>query len=85
MKIEERTEILLLVNFLNQVFWDYSNKIYPERLKNRSIESILNLKIRQEKSFYWKKLFLLQISVPERAKRGKTLFLKIKWERGTIN
>ena len=40
--MEKRTEILLLVTFWNQFFSVNSKKIYPERLENRSLASILN-------------------------------------------
>ena len=45
LKIEKRTEILLLATFWNQFFFsDNSKKIYPERFENRLLEcqSFLN-------------------------------------------
>ena len=85
--MEKRTEILLLVTLWNQFFSVNSKKIYPERLENRSLASILN----QNKELISKlddstrKISSLEeiISVEsqcvtEKPKRGKTLFLKIK-------
>ena len=86
-KNEKRTEILLLVTFLNYFFSVNSKKIHPERLENRSLESILN----QNKELISKlddstrKISLLEETISaanqcviEKVKRGKTLFLKIK-------
>ena len=86
-KNEKRTEILLLVTFLNYFFSVNSKKIHPERLENRSLESILN----QNKELISKlddstrKISSLEETISaanqcviEKVKRGKTLFLKIK-------
>ena len=94
LKIGKRTEILLPVTFLSQFFSVNSKKIYPEQLKNRSLGSILN----QNKELITKlhdstrKISSLEEAisvayqcVTEEVKRGKTLFLKVKLEGGTIN
>ena len=86
-KNEKRTEILLLVTFLNYFFSVNSKKIHPQRLENRSLESILN----QNKELISKlddstrKISSLEETISaanqcviEKVKRGKTLFLKIK-------
>ena len=85
--MEKRTEILLLVTFWNQFFSVNSKKIYPERLENRSLASILN----QNKELISKLddstrkissleeiISVVNQCVTEKPKRGKTLFLKIK-------
>ena len=92
--MNKRTDILLLVTFLNHFFSVNSKKIYPEWLENRSLESILN----QNKELISKlddstrnissleeTISAANLCVTEKVKRGKTLFLKIKWEGGTIN
>ena len=91
--MNKRTDILLLVTFLNHFFSVNSKKIYPEWLENRSLASILNKnKVILKLDDSTRKISSLEeiISVAnqcvtEKPKRGKTLFLKIKWEGGTIN
>ena len=84
--MEKRTEILLLVTLWNQFFSVTSKKIYPERLENRSLASILNqnkeliskLDDSTRKISSLEEISVANQCITEKPKRGKTLFLKIK-------
>ena len=75
------------MTLLNQFFSVNSKKIYPERLKNGSLESILNQNkdlisklgdLTRKISSLEETISVANQCVTEKAKRGKTLFLKIK-------
>ena len=75
------------MTFLNQFFSVNSKKIYPERLKNGSLESILNQNkelisklgdLTRKISSLEETISVANQCVTENPKRGKTLFLKIK-------
>ena len=79
---------------MNQFFSVNSKKVYPEQLENRSIDSILSQSNElisklddsaREISSLEETISAANQRVTDKVKRGKTLFLKIKWEVGTIN
>ena len=74
-------------DFLESFFKVNSKKIYPERLENRSLESILNENKELTSKLYdlTRKISSLEETISAanqcvtgKVKRGKTLFLKIK-------